>query len=42
MYKDSLGFGMVIFVYIIMLLGNTVYLYVVAFPRLTTKEVDIT
>ena len=38
MYKDSLGFGMAIFVYLIMLLGNSIYIYVVVVPHLKNKE----
>ena len=32
MYKDSVGVGMAIFVYLVMLLGNFTYIYVVFFP----------
>ena len=38
MYKDSLGFGMAIFVYLIMFLGNAIYFYVVVFPHLKPKD----
>ena len=38
MYKDSLGFGMAIFVYLIMLLGNSIYIYVVVYPHLKGTE----
>ena len=32
MYNDSVGVGMAIFVYLVMLLGNFTYIYVVFFP----------
>ena len=32
MYKDSVGVGMAIFVYLVMLIGNFTYIYVVFLP----------